>query len=42
LTSASAWASAEVAAAFRGAFAKGRFVNAAIRDRFACREPADE
>jgi hypothetical protein len=32
----------EVVAAFRGAFAKGRFFNAAIRDRFACRELAEE
>jgi len=30
-----------VAEAFRGAFAKGRFFNARIRDRYAC-EPLDE
>jgi len=28
----------EVADAFRGAFAKGRFFNARIRDRYACTE----
>ena len=31
----------EVAAAFRGAFAKGRFFNAAIRDRYPARECAE-
>jgi lysyl-tRNA synthetase class 2 len=29
---------ADVAESFRTAFAKGRFFNARIRDRFACRE----
>ena len=28
----------EVAESFRSAFAKGRYFNARIRDRFACRE----
>ena len=31
----------EVAGAFCGAFSKGRFFDAAIRDRFACHERAD-
>ena len=35
---------AEVAEGFRGAFAKGRFFNARIRDRFDCEElePGDQ
>ena len=32
---------AEVAERFRAAFAKGRFFNDSIRDRFACREVTD-
>ena len=33
---------AEVAEAFRGAFAKGRFFNTQIRDRFRCSELSPE
>jgi lysyl-tRNA synthetase class 2 len=33
---------AELAERFRAAFAKGRFFNAHVRDRFACREVGRE
>ena len=32
----------DVAGAFAGAFAKGRFFNARIRDQFVCRELSEE